>query len=209
MTQDLDPVLRRARQGDATALDHLLLHEQEFLAAQVQRQLDSSLRSLLEPEDVLQETRLRVVRSIGHADFDTLGSFRGWLTTIVRNVVIDLRRRHLGTRKRGTAVSLEANTATSQSGITTSLRDRVKDDEPGPSSIVRRKEDASLLHRAIAQLKPHHREILQLVQFERLRLTDIAVRTGRKPSTVRKELERAIKACRQILDGMQGKSGTA
>jgi RNA polymerase sigma factor (sigma-70 family) len=208
MTHDLTAVLQGARQGDQTAFEQLLQHEQEFLAAQVQRQLDSGLRAVLGHDDVLQEARMRIVRSVEQADFASQAAFRAWIATIVRNVVIDLRRRHFMAQKRaGAPISLDEGAATSQSGVTTSLIDRIRIDEPGPSSIVRRKEDVSLLEQALEQLKPHHREVLHQVHYERLRLSDIAARTGRKPATVRKELARALIACRKVLDRMQGRTG--
>lgn len=198
-------LLALARSGDTQALEQLLADEHRFLLQQVLLNLDAALRSRFEPDDLLQEARLRVVRSVETADFANLPAFRGWLAAIVRNVAIDLRRRQFGTQKRaGTPRSLEAEATTTGSGVTTTLRDRLQAQEPGPSSIVRRKEDLSLLEQALAELKPHHREILRQVHFERLRLNDIAARQGRKPATVRKELARALIACRDVLERLRG-----
>jgi RNA polymerase sigma-70 factor (subfamily 1) len=200
-------ILARAQQGDPQALDELLFAEREFLALQVRRQLDASLRSRVEDDDVLQEVRIRVVRSIASAELATLTALRGWLATIVRNAIIDLRRRHFQTKKRCNAqISIDQGSLTSGSGVTTTLRDRLSADQPGPSSVVRRKEDLVLLDVALQRLKPHHREILRQVHYERLRLQDIAVRTGRKPATVRKEFARALLACRKVLDALHGGS---
>jgi len=205
MANDPAALLARARAGDSSALEQLLVDEHRFLLQQVQRNLDAALRSRFEPEDLLQEARLRVVRSLETADFANVPAFRGWLAAIVRHVAIDLRRRQFGTQKRqGTPRSLEAEATTTGSGVMTTLRDRLQAREPGPSSIVRRKEDLSLLEQALAELKPHHREILRQVHFERLRLNDIAARQGRKPATVRKELARALVACREVLDRLRG-----
>lgn len=186
------------------AVGDLLAQQQGFLNDQVHRHLDSGLRPLFDAEDVLQEARLRIARGMEHARFDSLPSFRAWLATIVRNVVFDLRRRHLLAQKRATATeSLDQGSVTSLSGVTTHRRDRLPAMQPGPSSIVRRAEEVRQLERAMEQLKPHHREILQLVYFQHLRVHDIAARTGRKPDAVRKELARAVIACRGIIAALE------
>jgi RNA polymerase sigma-70 factor (subfamily 1) len=199
-TQRLVAAVRR---GDRGEFDALLEPHRAFLREVIHRGMDARLRAVLEPEDVMQDVMLAAYRGLAEARFPSEAAFRGWLETLARNRLIDLVRRHFKTERRlHPAVSLD-ETAAGSEGV--HLREAIPAYGPGASTIATRREEAEALEQILKRLPAHHREIIRLLEIERLSTAEIAVRLGKKPATLRKALARALKACRDAMK----KSGRA
>jgi RNA polymerase sigma-70 factor (ECF subfamily) len=185
------------RRGDRDGFDRLLGKYRPLIGGIVSNQMHHRLRSVLEPEDVVQDVLIAAYRGMGGARFAGEAGFEAWLRTLVTNRLRDLGRQHFKTAKRPSNVrSLDDTVSGSVDGH---VGDFVAGDGPGPSTVVGRRELAERLFRALASCRPAVRELIILVFVEKLPINEIAIRQGRSPEAVRKALSRALDDCREAL----------
>ena len=176
-----EQLIRRAQQGDNGAFEELLLLHQKKV-------YNLCLRMSANPDDALdlsQEAFLRAWRSLGQYQFEA--SFSTWLFRLTSNICIDFLRR----KKRRQETSLTE----SDEGAELS----VPDAQPGPEQQAMTNETKIELARAMEQLSPEHREILQLRVIEDLQYEQIADILGVRVGTVKSRLARARLSFRKIL----------
>ena len=180
-----EQLIRRAQQGDNSAFEQLLLAHQKKV-------YNLCLRMAANPDDALdlsQEAFLRAWRSLGQYQFEA--SFSTWLFRLTSNVCIDFLRR----KKRRQETSLTENYDDSDEGAELSLPDCA----PLPEQQAITNETKIELARAMGQLAPDHREILQLRVVEDLPYEQIADILGVRVGTVKSRLARARLSLRKIL----------
>lgn len=180
-----EQLIRRAQQGDNVAFEELLLLHQKKV-------YNLCLRMSANPDDALdlsQEAFLRAWRSLGQYQFEA--NFSTWLFRLTSNICIDFLRR----KKRRQETSLTESYDDSDEGAELS----VPDAQPGPEQQAITNETKIELARAMEQLSPEHREILQLRVIEDLQYEQIADILGVRVGTVKSRLARARLSFRKIL----------
>ena len=180
-----EQLIRRAQQGDNGAFEELLLLHQKKV-------YNLCLRMSANPDDALdlsQEAFLRAWRSLGQYQFEA--SFSTWLFRLTSNICIDFLRR----KKRRQETSLTESYDDSDEGAELS----VPDAQPGPEQQAMTNETKIELARAMEQLSPEHREILQLRVIEDLQYEQIADILGVRVGTVKSRLARARLCFRKIF----------
>lgn len=195
----LSQTLLAARRGERAEFERLMRSYTKFLHDLVIEGMGPRLRAVLEIEDVVQDVMLAVYRGIREADFPSDKAFRGWLRTLVRNRIIDLTRRHFGTLRHGTPPASLDETRVGANGQAVHTRDVVAADQRTVSSIVSRREAVEALDRILQGVPPQYRDLIRMIQVERLSTREIAVRMGKTPGAVRAMLSHALGACRQVL----------
>lgn len=100
-SSDFHATLLAARAGDGSALNELLSRFYPAVSREVHKALASSTRrhrpwlnSLFSTGDVVQEVFVSVVRDLEHVQAVDAGGFVSYLTTLVRNRLIDTIRFH-------------------------------------------------------------------------------------------------------------------
>ena len=180
-----EQLIRRAQQGDNSAFEQLLLAHQKKV-------YNLCLRMAANPDDALdlsQEAFIKAWRTLGQYQFEA--SFSTWLFRLTSNVCIDFLRR----KKRRQETSLTENYDDSDEGAELSLPDCA----PLPEQQAITNETKIELARAMGQLAPDHREILQLRVVEDLPYEQIADILGVRVGTVKSRLARARLSLRKIL----------
>ena len=180
-----EQLIRRAQQGDNGAFEELLLLHQKKV-------YNLCLRMSANPDDALdlsQEAFLRAWRSLGQYQFEA--SFSTWLFRLTSNVCIDFLRQ----KKRRQETSLTENYDDRDEGAELSIPDV----NPLPEQQAITNETKIELARAMGQLAPDHREILQLRVVEDLPYEQIADILGVRVGTVKSRLARARLSLRKIL----------
>jgi RNA polymerase sigma-70 factor (ECF subfamily) len=129
-------------------------------------------------EDVVQETLVRVWK---HPDVlvNGRGSVRGWLLTVVRNIVIDRARARSSRPPEVTDDEIVAPVAPDHAG-----------------GVV----DSLTVLGALEQLSPEHRGVLAHLYFAGRTLDETAQVLGVPPGTVRSRSHYALKALRRLVD---------
>ena len=188
------------RPGDHAGFEALMVEHRNFLRRSIEGGMDSRLRSVLEPEDVLQDVMITAFRSIDSADFPNPTAFRKRLGVLVKNRLIDLNRRHFGTMRRDPgAKSLDETLTGSGTGDGKRLGQRIAGANLTPSAVASRRESTEALESVLAQIPLHHRQIILMVHVERLSTREIAARTGKTQVATRKAVSRALGSCRRVL----------
>lgn len=180
-----EQLIRRAQQGDNSAFEQLLLAHQKKV-------YNLCLRMAANPDDALdlsQEAFIKAWRALGQYQFEA--NFSTWLFRLTSNVCIDFLRR----KKRRQETSLTENYDDSDEGAELSLPDA----NPLPEQQAITNETKIELARAMGQLAPDHREILQLRVVEDLPYEQIADILGVRVGTVKSRLARARLSLRKIL----------
>jgi RNA polymerase sigma-70 factor (ECF subfamily) len=129
-------------------------------------------------EDVVQETLVRVWK---HPDVlvNGRGSVRGWLLTVVRNIVIDRARARSSRPPEVTDDEIVAPIAPDHAG-----------------GVV----DSLTVLAALEQLSPEHRGVLAHLYFAGRTLDETAQVLGVPPGTVRSRSHYALKALRRLVE---------
>ena len=124
-------------------------------------------------EDLVQEVFFRILKYRHTYQPET--SFRAWLFQIGRNAHMD----HLGRHKAEVAMPEETPEFSSS-------------DLP-PDRQVQAKQEAELLHRALAALPPEKREVLVMSRFLELKYEEIATALECEVGTVKVRVYRALR----------------
>jgi len=145
---------------------------------------------VLDPLDVLQEAWLRARELRGRFRGGGERGFASWLCRIAENTARDLlRAERAGVRRRR------------EPGPVSAVFARLSAEATGPATALGRSEELERLSVALEKLEEEAREVMLLRYFEERSLDEIAHRTGRSPSAVRRLLGRATSALgRELLD---------
>lgn len=171
-------LLARARRGDRAALEGLY----RIYAAPVHNLAYRLGGSIDEAEEVVQETFLEVVRSLGSFRGDA--PFGAWLRRVAVSKVLD-RRRRSGVRRR--EVELDGE-------IVNVLGD-------GSSAAAARSDGVRIdLERAMGDLGETSRLVLWLYHVEGMTHAEIGSLLGRSPSFSKSRLSRAHERLRRWLN---------
>lgn len=147
--------------------------------------LSCCARSSVDAEAVLQTVYLKALT--GKARYDSKASFKTWLFAVIRRTAADERRRQ-------TLRHLWLN------------RHQASPAQPAierPDEVLYRAELARLVREALAQLPRRQREVLQLVFYHEMSLSEAAQVMGVSLGSARTHYERGKKKLRKRMEGMQ------
>jgi len=187
-------------------VDRVLAGDRDAFAVLVERhgsRIHSAiLRMIGDPEaanDLAQETFLKAFAAL--ASFRKGAAFSTWLYAIALNQVRSEFRRRKSVKGQA-MLSLDAG-----GGPGDDSGDRPMEPAgatPDPGDETSRKEEAALLHRALARLDEEYREAVVLRDIEGLSYEEIAAATGVPAGTVRSRIHRGRAALRGILVPAKG-----
>ena len=183
-----------AGRGDALAASKLLATFHPSLRARVGTRLESALRGRIEPEDILQQVYLQVIREIDRFDDRGEDSFLHWVTTILDNKLIDARRAAYR-QSRNVARELPA-----AGDSYWNLLDMIYADAGTPSRAARKDEAVGALLACVSGLSDLHRQVIQLRFLQGLPVGEVAAHLGKTDGAVVALTKRALDALRKSMD---------
>lgn len=176
MTPVLDPLVQRARAGDAEALEELLAS----VAPSVERYGRRMCGNAHDADDVLQDTLLAIATHLG--DFEGRSSLLSWVFTLARTACA---RRRRGLKNSPGVSPLDAAEPIDQA--------------PGPEEHAAARELGRALDEALDALSEEHREVVLLRDVEGLTAPDAAASLGLSVDALKSRLHRARAALRTLL----------
>lgn len=183
-------LVARAIDGDTAALDLLLLEHHDALIRAVKKSIPTAQQALVSAEDVCQEAYAQAFQAIGGFTWNGPGSFAAWLRTIALRRLADALRR-LGAAKRGGGTpAVKATGPDEESAV--SLLQLLADQQRSPSQSAARREVASLVDRALAQLPTDQERALRMRYFEGLTVAETAERMERSPGAIQMLCSRGL-----------------
>lgn len=172
----IDPLIERARRGDAAAMEALLAD----VAPAVHRFGMRMCRNPADADDALQDALVSVATHLG--EFEGRSSFTSWVFTLVRTACARRRR------------GMKNQPPVADDG----LAER-RDERASPEERASDAELAEALNRALDRLSEEHREVIQLRDIEGLTAPDTAAALGVSVDAVKSRLHRARAALREVL----------
>jgi RNA polymerase sigma-70 factor (ECF subfamily) len=201
---DVSELIRRCRDGDASAREQLFTRYQQYLRVLARAQLGDQLRAKCDTSDLVQQTLLEAHRDFGGFQGEHEGELLAWLRRILAHNLFN-QARHFNAQQRAAAreVSLEQM----QAGVDRSsiaLGRCLAAEGPTPSQAASRRESSVRLADAMARLPEDYQTVLMLRVFEELPAEEVAQRMGRSPGAVRMLQMRALTALREQMDASEG-----
>jgi RNA polymerase sigma-70 factor (ECF subfamily) len=183
-----------ASTGDDPRAGPELERYQPYLELLARLQIDSRLRGLLDPSDLVQQTLLKAHQKWNQVRGTTDGQRAAWLRAILANEVADALRKCLR-RNEDRRQSLE------QSLNETSMRldAWLKSDMTSASGKVMRAERFITLAEALARLPQDQRLVIELHHLQDRTLPEISREMNRTPAAVAGLLRRGLKTLRERL----------
>jgi RNA polymerase sigma-70 factor (ECF subfamily) len=188
-------LIRRARSGDAGALQALLHGCRDFVRLLIRQRCPERLRARLDGSDIVQETLLRAAQHIEQFRGEEEAAWRAWLRTIAEREVVRQVRQHLGAARRS-VLGEQPLPADPGSAAHPPVLEPWQARDNSPSQEALRKERALALAGALARLPADYRSVLTLRHLEGLDFAEVAVRLDRSPGAARVLWARALKALR-------------
>ncbi|QEH32646.1 RNA polymerase sigma factor CnrH [Aquisphaera giovannonii] len=194
-------LLRQARDGDPDALENVFGRHRDELRRAVARRLDPALRGRIDPSDVVQEAHIEALERLPEFVARRPMPLRNWLLRTALQKLLKLRHHALAGRR---DVARESRLAVGDGPGPGDDTVPIPSAGPSPSQEVATRERAARLGRALGELQPADRSILELRTYQGLSFAEVADRLGIEPAAARKRFGRALLRMRAILvaDGL-------
>jgi RNA polymerase sigma-70 factor (ECF subfamily) len=189
-------LLARAIAGEPLAVERLLIRYQGRLMARIERKLPLGLRSVIAPEDLLQEAFLEVCRRIRTFKPESPQAFARWLVMIVDSRLIDAVRARESAKRGGAWQAVDPQGGASSA---TPLLELLYADSHSPSRSVAGHDVEAAIHAAVSGLKADYGEAVRLRFLEGLSISEVATRMGRTEWSVHKLCSRGLAHLREAL----------
>jgi RNA polymerase sigma-70 factor (ECF subfamily) len=197
-------LLERALGGDGGALAELFQRHRNRLEQMVRLRLDRRLQGRLDPDDVLQEAYLDVVRRFPEYAADPSMPFYLWLRFLTGQRLVDLHRQHLGAKMRNAGLEVSLYRGDFPRTSSASLAELLLGRLTTVSQAAIRAETQLRVQEALNAMDPIDREILVLRHFEILSNEETAQLLGLKPSAASNRHMRALKRLKEIMAQVPG-----
>lgn len=193
-----DRLVREAACGDHAAVKLLLTESHRRLREHLARRTPSDLRSVIDPEDILQEAHVEMFQNL--AAFEPRGpdSFYRWVATIALNRLRSMVRRHRTVRRGGDRQPLNTDVRCSEDS-TVELFNTLAGSVKTPSQSVARHEVIAAVNAALGQIPEHYRRAVQLVHIEGLPVREAAAQMGRTDRAIHGLCQRGLAKLRDQL----------
>jgi RNA polymerase sigma-70 factor (ECF subfamily) len=188
-------LVRGAVRGDPQSLQRLLVLYHPRLRARLLRQMDATMRTRFDPEDILQQVYLEAFRSIESFDYRGKDSFLRWLFTILDRKLID-EHRALHADRRDVRRELKPAAHPPDNASYVDLLQRLSAEVGTPSGVISHEEALGALSACLAALPEHYREVIKLRFLHGLPVADVARRLKRTHGSIHMICHRALAALR-------------
>ncbi|MHC4608902.1 MAG: RNA polymerase sigma factor [Planctomycetota bacterium] len=183
-----------ANQGDSLAVAKLLAAYHPILRSRAAARMDHALKARCEPEDILQQVYLQVIRELGRFEDRGPDSFLNWVMTILDRRLIDAHRAATA------QVRDVAREAAAPGDSYWNLLDQLYADTSTASRVARRDEAVGALLGCLSVLSDAHRQVLELRFLQGLPVSEVASRLDRSEAAVVALSKRALDALRKSMD---------
>jgi RNA polymerase sigma-70 factor (ECF subfamily) len=185
----------------------LLTAHDERLRRVIAFRLDPRLRGRVDAGDVVQEVYLEAVAC--RASFfdgpvtDGVPLFV-WLRGVAANKLLELHRRHLGTKLRDAARERDGGGGAGGDATVDAVVAQLTGGSTGPGTLAERQEETGRVRAALSGMEPTDREVLALRHYELLTNVEAARVLGIQERAAAKRYLRALKRLKDVLAEMPG-----
>jgi RNA polymerase sigma-70 factor (ECF subfamily) len=195
---DLESLVERARGGDVSARERLLVCCRARLRKTVAFHLDRRLAARVDPSDVVQEALADAAGKLDDYLREQPLPFYPWLRRLAWERLVKLHQRHLRAEKRS-ARREEPGVLDLPDESALELAGRLLDVRSGPGERLLREELRARVRAALDRLAEPDRQVLVLRYLEQLSHAEIAAVLGIKEGAVKTRHVRALERLRGLL----------
>ncbi len=199
----IDQLVCGARDGDPHALGALLELNQERLRAIIEFRIDSRLRGRFDAADVLQEAFIEATQRFQDFLDNQEMPFFLWLRFITMQKLIQLHRRHLGTKARDATREVSIYAGPQPQATSAILAAHLLGRQTSPSMAAVRAEMQLRVERALNSMDDMDREVLALRHFEQLSNSEVAKLLDLSSTAANNRYIRALKRLKGVMESMQ------
>lgn len=193
----LDGLIAAAGAGDRAAMEELLDRVHDPLLAHLRKTITGKAAAWATPEDVLQETLFEACRRIPTLEHRGHAAFFAWLKQVARNKLLNLIEARETLKRGGDRVQADHG----RSDTATRVLETLRGNSPTPSRIMQRKEALGATQRAMEQLDPEKRRLIELRFGEDLPIQEVARRVGKNEGAVKMAIKRALDDLYALVEG--------
>jgi RNA polymerase sigma-70 factor, ECF subfamily len=195
---DIDVLIDRATQGDASARQELLVRHRSRLKQMIAVHLDRRVAARLDPSDVVQEVLAEAIKKMAEFFRKRPLPFYPWLRQLAWEKLVKLHRRHIHAQRRSTKREIPLkgmlNDESSQA-----LAERLLAKSGSASKQLLQAEMRARLQSALELLGERDREVLVMRYLEQLSTREMATVLGISEGAVKVRHLRALQRLRGRL----------
>lgn len=191
-----DDLMRRATLGERPALIELLERHGLSVRRQLEGKIDKRWQSMLNADDVMQETYADALLGIRGFTPEGEGSFSRWLSRMAHNNLLDAIRVFESLRQGGEWCRIQP---TDRDGSALDLLLAINVTTTTASKEVMRQEAAVLVQQALAQLPYSYREVISRYDLDGQSAQQVADALSCSVGTVYMRRTRGLEMLRKLL----------
>jgi RNA polymerase sigma-70 factor (ECF subfamily) len=192
--REVEQWIESARAGSSEDLGRIVETYRAYLLLIANQELDTRLKGKVGASDVVQETLMQVQQKFGQFRGGNETELISWLRQILRNEMIDARRRYLDAdrrrvdRERLLPSSDESAAETPRAGTLS------------PRAELIGREESEALAQALKRLPEDYQKVIRLRSFDRLSFAEVGEQMNRSEAAAGKLWARAIERLQQELE---------
>jgi RNA polymerase sigma-70 factor (ECF subfamily) len=204
-------LVRRAVQGDADALQRLIVHYHGVLHAQVEKRISAKLRRHFDADDVLQHAYIAAFQSIKGQAVDGPGGFYKWIERITLERLATTER-DLRRKKRDIGRDWHADSARPAAlgrASYATLLNMLPTPGDSPSRYIAAREASAAVVSSLARLTDEQRDVVRMRFLEDRPVAEIAAIMSKSEPAIYMLCARGLKALSGFLGSIAPPSGGA
>ena len=198
---EIDRLVDEAEAGSVEALGELFEMHRPRLLSILHFRMDPRLRGRLDPTDVFQEAMIEATERFSSFCQERKMSFFLWLRFITVQKLLQMHRKHLGTKVRDAAREVSIFAGPHPQATSAVLAAHLLGKQTSPSGAAVRAETQLQMERALNTMEELDREVLALRHFEQLGNGEVAKVLDISEKAASNRYMRALKRLGTVLGG--------
>lgn len=182
--------LRAAIDGDDDAVSDVVESLRPYLLLIANEDFDRQLQGKLGPSDLVQSALFSARQQFSRFDGDSVAALKAWVRRILKNNMVDARRRYVGAAKRSAKAEVQLDSRFA--GV-------ISDPEDTPAMATYRQERIAMLLQAMDELPEKYRDVIRWRNWEKLGFAEMGERLGTGEDAARKLWARALVKLQKII----------
>ena len=200
MPDDDVELVRELRSGDESALGKLFSAYRPRLLRMVNFRMDKRLKRRLDVDDILQETWMGIAQRLPHfLKQPEAASCYLWMRLVTAQVMMDIYRRHLGTKARDAGRDFSLDQFQNRQATSESIANFFVARNTSPTQAAARTEATEQIRQVVAEMDPTDQEVLALRHFEELSNSEVAQVLEISTTAASTRYIRALKKLQEVM----------
>lgn len=182
-------LVKRAKEGEATALNLLLDRYVQRILRIVRMRLGPKLRGRMESMDVVQEVMIRAFKAFDQFEAKDESAFIHWISKLVQNEINDLADYTNASKRNPEKEIINKDQSSNKRSVLSNIP---ANSICNPSFQLQLKEDVLVLEAVMDQLPGKQKEVIIMRQYEGMSFKEIAEQLGCSEDAARMQFVRGM-----------------